>query len=166
MSEGTLRNDVVEDDERVARVLFAPSYISEGRVAPTAFRWYRFKNGEVEDYISVLRDNGGEIEKQSRKFTARDDGDVRYGYTWLSAKDIRLINEVIIDSKVCLHPRPTKRLPNHAGIYVYIGEQLVDGNTPICAEVSIIQKLLANRCSEPIPFINNNLPCCSDGGEK
>ena len=152
MSEGLLRDDVVEDEERVARVLFAPTYISEGRVAPTAFRWYRFKDGGVEDYISVLRDNGGDIEKQSRKFSARDEGDTRYGYTWLSAKDIRSINELIIDSKVCLHPNPTRRLPNHAGIYAYIGEQLVDGNTPVCAEVSIIQKLLANRCSAPIVF--------------
>ena len=49
--------NIVSDDEKVARVIFSPSYLYNGRVAPTAFRWEILPSGDAEDYISVLRCN-------------------------------------------------------------------------------------------------------------
>ena len=142
---------VITDDERVARVLFAPSYISEGRVAPTAFRWYHLKRGP-EKYISVLRDCGENIESQSAKMRPREDGDSRYGYSWLNVKKIRDISMTVDNAKIDVKGYPTKRLPNHAGIEVYLNDELVSADTPVCTEILIIQKCLATCCSTPIPF--------------
>ena len=44
----------INDEEQVARILFSPSHIYEGRVSPKAFKLEMLKNG-AEDYISVLR---------------------------------------------------------------------------------------------------------------
>ena len=43
----------INDEEQVARILFSPSHIYEGRVSPKAFKLEMLKNG-AEDYISVL----------------------------------------------------------------------------------------------------------------
>lgn len=146
----------IDDEERVARVLFAPSYLSEGRVAPTAFRWYHL-NGGPEKYISVLRNNNGSIEEQAVIMRPRDDGDTRYGYSWLKVKEVRGINGIIenMNMKVEVKAHPNKRLPNHAGIEVYINDSIVTADTPSCSEISLVQKLLANSCSTPIPFSGN-----------
>lgn len=141
----------ITDKEQVARVLFAPSYISEGRVSPTAFRWYRLNN-KPETYISVLRDNGEDIDAQSAKIRPREKGDSRYGYSWLKVKDIRSISGIVDNSTIDVKSYPTKKLPNHAGIEVYINGTLVNADTPTCSEISIIQKHLAKYCSLPIPF--------------
>ena len=40
---------VVLDEEKVARVIFSPSYIYKGRVAPTAFRWEVLPSGDIKN---------------------------------------------------------------------------------------------------------------------
>ena len=152
MAELKFSQNVVFDSERVARVLFSPSYISEGRVAPTAFRWYVLKTGDVEDYISVLRESGQDINALSLKFRPRDRGDERFGYAWLLVKGVRNISGFMNNTTVNVKPFPSKKLPNHAGIEVYVDGRKVDAHTPIVPEVMVVQKLLAELCSAPIKF--------------
>ena len=64
----------VEDEEKVARVIFSPSYIYKGRVSPTAFKWDVLPSGDSEDYISVLRDDGGDLTEQSKGLRPRVKG--------------------------------------------------------------------------------------------
>ena len=85
-------SDIVASEEDVARIIFSPSYIYNGRVAPTAFRWEILPSGTVEDYISVLRGNVSNLDAETRSFKARKEGDTRYGYALLKVGKIRDIH--------------------------------------------------------------------------
>lgn len=147
---------VVLDEEKVARVIFSPSYIYKGRVAPTAFRWEVLPSGDAEDYISVLRCNAeSNIDEQTRNFRARTEGDSRYGYAVLETNSIRNIkNNPVFENSIGIDvlPFPSKRLPNHAGIVVDINDSRVTANTPVTPELMFIQKMLASICSDIIRF--------------
>lgn len=147
---------VVLDEEKVARVIFSPSYIYKGRVAPMAFRWEVLPSGDAEDYISVLRCNGeSSIDEQTRNFRARTEGDSRYGYAVLETNSIRNIkNNPVFENSIGIDvlPFPSKRLPNHAGIVVDINNSRVTANTPVTPELMFIQKMLASICSDIIRF--------------
>ena len=145
----------VGDEEKVSRVIFSPSYIYNGRVAPTAFRWYILPSGDVEDYISVLRGNPTGLDTETKHFKPRIEGDVRYGYALLVVGSIREIpkdNDVGYDIKVDVLPFPSKRHPNHAGIAVEIEGKMVTALPPLSPEIMMIQKELALRCSEIVRF--------------
>lgn len=57
----------IAENEEVARILFSPSHIYEGRVSPKAFKLEMLKGG-AEDYISVLRYDADELDKVSSFF--------------------------------------------------------------------------------------------------
>ncbi len=80
----------IADDEKVARILFSPSHICEGRVSPKAFKLEMLRGG-AEDYISVLRCEGKLLADASSTFRPRTAGDVRYGYTFLKANKLAMI---------------------------------------------------------------------------
>ena len=146
---------IVGDEENVARVIFSPSYIYNGRVAPTAFRWNVLPSGDAEDYISVLRGDVSNLEMDTRHFKARVEGDVRYGYALLRVGDIREIgngNATSVGTKVDALPYPSKFHPNHAGIVVEIDNKRVTALSPLSPEVMMVQKELALRCSEIVSF--------------
>lgn len=132
------------DSENVARILFSPSHIYEGRVSPKAFRLEVLKSG-AEDYISVLRYDAEQLEQVSSIFRPRTEGDTRYGYTYLNVRDIRLLGEEIENRDVAILPKPSKRLPFHAGIFVSIDGKLqtADDMSP---ELDYFQKELAMLC--------------------
>lgn len=141
----------VADDENVARIIFSPSFIYKGRVAPTAFRWNVLPSGEAENYISVLRGDTAKLEIETRRFKARIEGDKRYGYALLEVGRIREIGKDISigkDTEVDVLPFPSKHHPNHAGIVVAIAKERVTALTPVSSEIMIVQKELALRCSE------------------
>ena len=146
---------VVGDEENVARAIFSPSYIYNGRVAPTAFRWNVLPSGDAEDYISVLRGDVSKLETETRHFKARVEGDVRYGYALLGVGSIREIgqdNDKGLETKVDVLPFPSKFHPNHAGIVVEIDNKRVTALSPISPEIMMVQKELALRCSEIVSF--------------
>lgn len=88
----------IANTEKVARIVFSPSHISEGRVSPKAFRLEILKGG-VEDYISVLRDEEHRLKEVSANFRPRTKGDDIYGYTLLNADEIRKLNGEIENRK-------------------------------------------------------------------
>ena len=146
---------IVGDEESVARIIFSPSYICNGRVAPTAFRWNILPSGAAEDYISVLRGDVSNLEIETRHFKVRVEGDERYGYTLLRVGRIREIgigNDEGIDAKVDVLSFPSKHHPNHAGIVVDIAKERVTALTPVSPEVMMVQKELALRCSGIVKF--------------
>ena len=148
--------DIVSNEENVARVIFSPSYVYNGRVAPTAFRWEILPSGYAEDYISVLRYySEGNIDEQTKHFRARTEGDSRYGYAVLLTKAIRDVkNYPVLKNLVGIDvlPFPSKRLPNHAGIVVDVEKNRVTANTPVTPELMFIQKMLASICSDIVKF--------------
>nr|WP_315455072.1 hypothetical protein [uncultured Prevotella sp.] len=142
----------IEDEENVARIIYSPSYIENGKVAPTAFRWEHMPSGKAEDYISVLRNNGEyDLEAQSRCMRPRNSRDTRHGYALLKAGDIRRLNNKT-EQKILLEPKPSKKNKNHAGIYVYLNDEKVTADTKSTPELMFIQKLLADLCTDIIKF--------------
>lgn len=155
MEPNELDLQLVSNEENVARIIFSPSYIYQGRVAPTAFRWDILPSGKVENYISVLRDAGSDINEESQLFRPRTQGDERYGYALLNVGDIRNISQSSLledTTSVDVLPFPSKKHANHAGIQVVADGAIVDANTPVNPEIMAIQKELAMRCSEIVPF--------------
>lgn len=146
---------IIDSSELVARVIFSPSYIYNGRVAPTAFRWEVLPSGTAEDYISVLRGKTELLIEQTKNFKARTVGDVRYGYALLNVEKVRQIghdNAFGISTSVDVLAYPTKAHPNHAGIVVTIEDHKVTALSPITPEIMMVQKALASLCSEIVKF--------------
>lgn len=134
----------IDKNEQVARILFSPSHIYEGRVSPKAFKLEMLRGG-AEDYISVLRYDADELENVSSIFRPRVVGDQRYGYTFLVAKDIFDLNEEFSNREVSLLPKPSKRLPFHAGIFLSLDGKLQTAND-LSPEIDYFQKELAMLC--------------------
>ena len=147
--------NIVDGKEQVARIIFSPSYICNGRVAPTAFRLEVLPSGDVEDYISVLRGSTDSLSQQSRHIRARTEGDSRYGYALMRVTDIRnvgkgnlLIDELYVDVRAF----PSKAHPNHAGIEATIYGNKITAFSPITPEIMMLQKSLAMLCSDIVKF--------------
>ncbi|MBR0048136.1 MAG: hypothetical protein IJP74_02295 [Prevotella sp.] len=136
------------DDEDVARIIFSPSYIYKGRVAPTAFRWEILPSGHAEDYISVLRGDTSELGNQTESFRPRTKGDTCYGYALLRVGNVRGIAFDDIDCTTDVQSFPSKTHPNHAGIVAEIGKERVTALTPVSPEMMMVQKELASLCGE------------------
>lgn len=134
----------IGEDEDVARILFSPSHIFEGRVSPKAFKLEMLKGG-AEDYISVLRYDADELDNVSSIFRPRTAGDQRYGYTYLLAKDVMELNNEFLNRKVQLLPKPSKRLPFHAGIFLTLDGRLQTASD-LSPEIDYFQKELAMLC--------------------
>ncbi len=134
----------VSDEERVARILFSPSHIYEGRVSPKAFKLEMLK-GRAEDYISVLRYDEERLDVVSSNFCSRTKGDTRYGYTFLNVCDIRELDDEICNRQVTVLPKPSKRLPFHAGVFLSIDGRVQTAND-ISPDVDYFQKELAMLC--------------------
>lgn len=134
----------INKNEQVARILFSPSHIYEGRVSPKAFKLEMLKGG-AEDYISVLRYDAEELEDVSAIFRPRIVGDQRYGYTFLMAKDIFDLDEELSNREVNLLPKPSKRFPFHAGIFLSLDGKLQTAND-LSPEIDYFQKELAMLC--------------------
>lgn len=146
-------SDIVGSEEDVARIIFSPSYIFEGRVAPTAFRWEILPSGTVEDYISVLRGATSNLDSDTRHFKARTKGDTRYGYTVLNVgkiRDIHIVSEQEVNTDVKAFP--SQKFPSHAGIVTDINGKRVTAVTSITPELMILQKKLAMLCSKIVKF--------------
>lgn len=134
----------IDDKEQVARILFSPSHIYEGRVSPKAFKLEKLKSG-AEDYISVLRYDAERLDEVSLIFRPRTKGDARYGYTFLNVCDVRDLDYEIANRRVSLLPKPSKHLPFHAGIFLSIDGRIQTAND-ISPDIDYFQKELAMLC--------------------
>lgn len=87
------------------------------------FKLEKLKSG-AEDYISVLRYNADQLDSVSAVFRPRTKGDSRYGFTFLNVFDVRNLDYEFTNRRVELLPKPSKRLPLHAGIFLSIDGRL------------------------------------------
>lgn len=135
----------IADEEDVARILFSPSHIYEGRVSPKAFKLEMLKGG-AEDYVSVLRYDAEQLEEVSSVFRPRKEGDTRYGYTSLLVRDIRSLDAELDNRDVTVQPKPSKRLPYHAGIFLSIDGKIQTAEA-VSPDIDYFQKELAMLCN-------------------
>ena len=134
----------IADEEKVARILFSPSHVYKGQVSPKAFKLEKLKSG-AEDYISVLRYNADQLDSVSAVFQPRTKGDSLYGYTFLNARDVRNLDYEFSNRKVELLPKPSKRLPLHAGIFLSIDGRVQTADD-VSPDIDFFQKELAMLC--------------------
>lgn len=99
----------------------------------------------AEDYISVLRYNADQLDSVSAVFRPRTKGDSRYGFTFLNVLDVRNLDYEFTNRRVELLPKPSKRLPLHAGIFLSIDGRLQTADD-VSPDIDFFQKELAMLC--------------------
>lgn len=99
----------------------------------------------AEDYISVLRYNADQLDSVSVVFRPRTKGDSRYGFTFLNVFDVRNLDYEFTNRRVELLPKPSKRLPLHAGIFLSIDGRLQTADD-VSPDIDFFQKELAMLC--------------------
>lgn len=116
---------MISNEENVARVLFSPRMILEGKVIPVAFELRESIN---ENYLSVLRTSVETWEKEMMNIPQRKNRQL-FGYALMNAGEIRnlKLNDVIYD----VQPYPTEIMKSHAGITITYKNQLLQGGTNI-----------------------------------
>lgn len=105
----------LDEEEKIARIIFAPSMILDGRISPSAFFLSVMKDGTIEEYISVWRLALKIPSRQTVRFAPRKSGDSLYGYARLEVADCH--HTVVRDygCRVKVNPRSPNQY--HAGIY-------------------------------------------------
>lgn len=120
-------SEYVADEENLARIIFSPSMIYEGVIAPSAFNLVRLKSGTDEDYVSVNRmDYWQPTFENCIKYRPRVKGDTIAGYAQITAYEVRLCATEEIRTEVDAHP--SKNNPFHAGISYTAGADLIKGH--------------------------------------
>ncbi|MCF0186284.1 MAG: hypothetical protein HUJ98_07345 [Bacteroidaceae bacterium] len=128
----------IADEEQIARILFAPSMILNGRVSPTAFNLDNLEHGP-EKYVSVWRINLQVPTPGNVTFPPRKAGDCLIGYAELNTGACRQIS--FEDWAVEIHQRGKNLF--HAGIEYSQGAKKIKG---YCEHPSfiVVKKQLAN----------------------
>ncbi len=129
--------------EDIARILFSPSMLEDGRIAPSAFFLCDLPNGP-ESYISVWRSTYQRPSPENVTFKARKAGDSLAGYALISVSDCLATCHGDYTTEVRPHPNP--KLPVHAGIHISKGVIPVKG---ACYEPGYVMlaTMIAHKCS-------------------
>ena len=153
-----MMEDLINDREDVARVLFFPSFFqgedsplySDGVLSPTAFKLQILKSGAPEASISVLRTMIASFIHDIARLTPRTPSDFKYGYALLNVGQVRRIqipSNHNIEIEVL--PSASRHLHSHAEIVVRIDGDIVTAEAdPI--EIIRFRKKLARLASERI----------------
>lgn len=133
---------IIADEEKIARVIFSPSMIVNGKVAPTAFQLRNLR--KPEDYVSVFRNDYVEITQEYVSVVHPPCDNYIYGYALLNVGECRKIAYEGITTEVKSHA--TKNNPFHAGIHFSNAGTDIKGNC-IDPNFMMVMTMLANRCS-------------------
>lgn len=135
----------VDDNEMLARIVFSPSMVVDGRLSPSAFNLARLKSGRYEKYVSVTRKGTEEIDKKDYEYIKpRIEGDVMDGFALVKTADVRSI--VFENITIEVKPKPSEKNPRHAGIFYSQDGTLIRGESEP-EELLIVTSMLANKCS-------------------
>lgn len=139
MNEKSMPLDFVEDDEKVARILFSPSMVEDGEIAPSAYNLEILKSGTRESYVSVDRITYRTPKKQYYNIVPRHVGDYMSGYAWTFAYEIRSAS--LGDIEIYLNPYPSRNNPFHAGISYNEKGKLIRGKNESPLFLAVTSKL-------------------------
>lgn len=112
----------IEDSEDVARVIFSPKMIYNGKLLPAAFEL----RGQIsEDYLSVLRTSIPSWKTEMQMVPNRKSR-TAVGYALLNVGETRGLSDNVTVYDVC--DKNSQSLKSHAGITItYRSEQVVGG---------------------------------------
>lgn len=116
--------DVAETEE-VARILFSPSMVNEGRISRNAFFLEFLKSGEWEDYLSVWRTLYRIPTRENVNFPPRTLGDKVYGYAALTVSTIHA--QDVLDCTARVKRMTKKKNHYHVGIFYELSAKPIVG---------------------------------------
>ena len=118
-------NEVIADSELVARMIFPPQMIDEGKVLPAAFVLRPSIN---EEYLSVLRISVDTFNRDMKKILF---GRKRsfYGFAVMNVSEIHAIRLKAGNSSLTCNVRAVdnEQLKSHAGIFIILDGKAVTG---------------------------------------
>lgn len=120
--------DEVADEECVARVVFDPLYLQDGKLGRSAFGLRNTERVPNEQYISVNRMSYWDADAAACNVPKLKDNTI-CGYAKMIVRDIRRISQVINEQNLELDVKPMKRTPEspHAGVFTLLDSKAVTG---------------------------------------
>lgn len=113
---------MIDNSENVARAIFEPRMIYQGRLLAPAFE---LRSSICENYLSVMRMAVKGWEEDIRRIPQHKNRRL-YGYSELNVGDIRTIKLNLVQYDV--KEVDNAKVPSHAGIFVTVnGEPLIGG---------------------------------------
>jgi hypothetical protein len=134
----------VPESEEVARILFSPSMVSEGRISRNAFFLERLSSGRWEDYLSVWRTLYKLPSRENVTFPPRKAGDEAYGYATLTVATIHA--QDIFDCTARVKNLVKDATHYHVGIFYQLSAKPVVGQCDDPAFMALTMAL-ANRAT-------------------
>lgn len=136
--------DEVADVECVARVVFDPLYLQDGKLGRSAFGLRNTERVPNEQYISVNRMSYWEADAEACKVPKPKDNTI-CGYAKMIVRDVRGISQVVEEQNLELDVKAVKRTPDspHAGVFTLLDSKAVTG--AITQHVSSIWMYVQNR---------------------
>ncbi len=115
----------IDGEEEIARIIFSPSMVVGGNVAPSAFFLVKLRGDKPEGYLSVWRLALKVPNRENVKFPPRIQGDTLYGYAELNVCDCH--NAAVGECRCAV--KVNLKSPNqyHAGIYYTKGNERIVG---------------------------------------
>lgn len=113
---------MIADSENIARAIFSPRMVVEGKLIPAAFE---LRESIKETYLSVMRTNIPSWEDEILLIPQRKNR-LLYGYAIMNVGDVRTLK--LNDVEYDVLPFPTEVMKSHAGITIsHKGKQLQGG---------------------------------------
>lgn len=134
----------VNESEEVARILFSPTMVSEGRISRNAFFLEKLKSGKWEPYLSVWRTKFRVPSEDNVKFPPRTPGDELYGYATLTVATIHA--QDLTDCKARVKRNVKDCNYYHVGVYYTLNDMPIVGECDE-PEFMALTKALANNAT-------------------
>lgn len=127
-NELVVPNEVV-NEEYVARVVFDPLYVQDGKLGRSAFELRNTKKVPNEQYVSVNRMSYWNVTDEIQRFPTPK-GNIVGGYAKMLVEDIRSISKTIgtqtIDVDVKAEKGRNSR-SSHAGVFTLVNSKIISG---------------------------------------
>lgn len=112
---------MIENTENIARAIFSPRMIVDGRIIPAAFELRESIN---ESYLSVMRLSIDSWKQEILLIPQRKNRQL-YGYAEMNVGEIRDLK--LKDVKYDVLPYPTETMKSHAGIMITYKDNPLQG---------------------------------------
>lgn len=138
----------VDETEEVARILFAPSMVKEGRVTAMAFALTILASGKDEEYLSVWRKKIRIPNRENVTFPPREKGDSLYGYALLTVSVIH--KQDIANCAARVKRKSRNKNTHHVGIYYTLNSKQIVGKHMPPGLLLLLSRI--SKIATPYPF--------------
>lgn len=139
----------IDESEEVARILFSPTMVQEGRISRNAFFLEQLHNGRWETYLSVWRTLHKIPTRENVTFPPRTPGDEVFGYATLNVGTIHSQDRMNCTARV--KRNVPKEDHYHVGIYYELAQQPIVGQCDAVSFIALTMALANHAILVPFP---------------